>query len=392
MTEGTQKKIIALVKGALTDECVNLPDKIDLPRLYKFATRQNVISLLYYGLVNCGFDAQGADVEQFFVSTCQYLVMSEQQDDHIQVLFKEFEDNQIDYLPLKGILLRKLYPRPEMRAMGDADVLIKVEQYDKIKPIMQSLGYTEGVESDHELVWHKDSVVVELHKRLIPSYNKDYYKYFGDGWSKAEKCSDSTRYQMSAEDNFIYLLTHFAKHYRDGGIGIKHLVDIKLYLDKYSLDFDYLKEQFEALKLWEFFNNVRKTVAVWFDGAEEDEITRAITDKILLGGAFGTNEAHSTSAALKRRKQGQKNIRTSRFFASVFPPYKNMCLLFPSLKKVPFLLPFYWIWRVIYTAFNKKRVLTKHYNAIKDMSPEKITQYEKELNTVGLDYRFEEDD
>jgi hypothetical protein len=50
------------------------------------------------------------------------------------------------------------------------------------------------------------------------------------------------------------------------------------------------------------------------------------------------------------------------------------------------------VWRVIYTAFNKKGIITKRYNAIKDMTPERIIQYENELNLVGLDYRFEEDD
>jgi hypothetical protein len=188
------------------------------------------------------------------------------------------------------------------------------------------------------------------------------------------------------------LFTHFAKHYRDSGIGIKHLIDIKLYLEQNELDYEYLQQQLEKLKLWEFFNNVKKTIAVWFDGLESDEITCAITDKILLGGAFGTKEAYNTSAALKQRKQGQKNVRTSRFLISVFPPYKNMCLLFPSLKKVPLLLPFYWVWRVIYTAFNKKGTLAKHYNAIKALSPENLEQYERELNAVGLYYCFEEDD
>lgn len=31
-----------------------------------------------------------------------------------------------------------------------------------------------------------------------------------------------------------------------------------------------------------------------------------------------------------------------------------------------------------------------HYNEIKGLSPEQLSQYEKELNSVGLDYHFEE--
>ena len=46
-------------------------------------------------------------------------------------------------MPLKGCNMKALYPSPELRVMGDADILIRVEQYDRIRPIIQSLGFEE---------------------------------------------------------------------------------------------------------------------------------------------------------------------------------------------------------------------------------------------------------
>ena len=63
-----------------------------------------------------------------------------------------FEKNGIAHMPLKGILMKQLYPRPDMRIMGDADILIRVEQYEKIKPLLEELGFAEKLESDHELI------------------------------------------------------------------------------------------------------------------------------------------------------------------------------------------------------------------------------------------------
>ncbi len=392
MTENAKKAIIALVKSAITGQPCEVPSDVDLVRLYKFARKQNIIPLMYYGMVNSGFGVDTEIGEQFFLTTCQYISVAEQQDSCIASLLEEFDRESVKYMPLKGTTLRALYPKSEMRAMGDSDILIDLAQYDVIKPIMERLGYAEGVESDHELVWLRDCVCIELHKRLIPSYNKDYYAYFGDGWNKAEPIGNSTRYSMSDEDNLIYLLTHFAKHFRDGGIGIKHLVDIKLYLDQKTLDFEYLGQQFEKLKLWEFFKNLRRTIEVWFDGAVEDEVTVAITERILSGGAFGQASLYKASDTLKKQKSGKNRNRFQRFMLTVFLPYKNMCLLFPVLKKMPVLLPFFWVWRIIYTALNKKGTLTKHYNAIKSLSPENLEQYERELNAVGLYYCFEEED
>ena len=97
-----------------------------------------------------------------------------------------FEANGIDYLPLKGCILRSLYPSPELRSMGDIDILIKIEQYKQIRSLLTVHGFRKGYESDHEYAWDKNDVHIELHKRLIPSYNKDYYAYYGDGWQLAK--------------------------------------------------------------------------------------------------------------------------------------------------------------------------------------------------------------
>ncbi len=392
MAELSKKAVILLVKSALTGERYELPDDIDFNVLYSFALAQNIVPLIYYGMINCKPKGATDFEEQFFLTTCQCVVLAEQQNSYVEQLMSEFDRQAVRYMPLKGVLLRRLYPQPHMRAMGDCDILIDVGQYDRIRPIMLQLGYTEDTESDHELIWHRDSVCIELHKRLIPSYNKDYYAYFGDGWNRARACGRGMCYKMSSEDELIYLITHFAKHYRDAGIGIRHLVDIKLYLDSIQLDNAYLEKQLKTLRLWEFFNNVSKTANVWFSGEQEDDATKRITEVIFSGGAFGTDEAHNMSSALKQRKTQKAKSRIARMFNKVFLPYKNMCLLFPFLKKVPCILPFLWVWRIIYTAFNKKGVLTKHYNSIKSLTPDNISQYESELNAVGLEYRFEEDD
>lgn len=392
MTEAFKTDVINLVNGALTGKsCVAL-DGLDYHKLDKLAAEHGIVVLIYYGLISAGLDPDSPEGINLFVKACQYISVAEIQDEALGALLNEFKAHNIDHMPLKGAVLRNIYPEASMRTMSDIDILIKVEQYDRIKPVMQALGYTEECESDHEFIWKKGSVCVELHKRLIPSYNKDYYAYFGDGWDKALPKGDGL-FSFSDEDELVYLLTHFAKHYRDGGIGIKHIADIKLFLDKKpELDKEYLEEQLRQLSLWEFYNNILDTIGVWFDGKQPTDVTKLITDTIFSSGAYGTAQAHSLSGALKSRKSGESKSRIKRVFNTVFLPYANMCLLFPSLKKCPVLLPFFWIWRIIYTALFKKGRLTKHYRTIKDLTPENINEYERRLHSVGLEYRFEEDD
>ena len=394
MTDINKSIAITLVNSALTGQPIELPDDLDYAELHRFAVRHNIVVLVYYGLVNSGMDPDSGDGLNFFISACQYISLAERQDACTTGLFEVFEEHGIDYMPLKGTVIKSLYPNPEMRAMGDADILIRKEQYEQIVELLEQSGYSFVKNSNNEYVWSKRDFCLELHRYLLSPEHQDYFRVIGDGWLFAQKTDSSKScYFMKNEDFFVHLVVHFAKHYRSSGIGIRHVTDIWLFLKAHpELDFEYVKCQLDKLKLTEFCDNIKKTAEVWFGGNEHDAVTELMTEKILQSGAFGTADSLRASHALKASKSGKNQNRFTRFVRTVFLPYRNMCLLFPVLKKVPVFLPFLWVWRIIYTAVNKKGRLTQHYNSIKSLSADNIKKYEQELQAVGLEYRFEEDD
>lgn len=385
--------VISLVKSAFTGEKAELPDDFDFARAYSLAKSHRVIPLLYYGIVNSEIELEANLNNKYFAATCQSIAVGEKQKFELSNLSEEFEKNGIDFMPLKGSVIRSLYPKQEMRSMGDADVLIHAEQYDKIVPILKNNGFTFVKENLNELSWEKLPFYIELHRYLVAPSHKDYFKILGNGWQLAKPSEGfKHRFEMSDEDFFVYLFAHFTKHYRSSGIGIKHMTDIWVYLKaKPDLDIQYIERELDKLKMLTFYKNVLRTVNAWFENAEFDDITYLITEKIFSSGAFGTRESYVKSNALKDLKSGEvKNIRGKRILNAVFLPYKNMCTLFPFLKKAPVFLPFMWVYRGAYTVFCKSGKITKRYNEIKGLTPEQLSQYEKELNSVGLDYRFEE--
>ena len=184
--DSKQRGVIDIVYSALTGEKISLPEDFDFLKGVKIARRHKIEVMFYYGALNCGFGQDEPLMQELFTLVCGNIAANEQQIYSVKEIFSAFDEQEIDYLPIKGVLLKNIYPKPEMRSMGDADILIKTQQYDKIKPIMVKLGYKKVTESDHEFIWKKNNINIELHKRLIPSYNKDYYSYFGDGWSLAK--------------------------------------------------------------------------------------------------------------------------------------------------------------------------------------------------------------
>lgn len=334
-----RKSLLLLIKSALTGEKCALPDNLDYQKICVMARTHGVSALVYYGAHNSGINVNREPFLALFSSVCGETMLSEKQLFELKRIENAFAAQSIDYMPLKGARLKSIYPKHEMRCMSDLDILIKLEQYPIITTIMEKLGYAHEVESDHELIWKKENIKVELHKRLIPSYNEDYYAYFGDGWNLARKVADSTRYKMSREDEFVFIFTHLCKHYRDSGIGLKHLIDIWVYKRAYQgLDFGYIKRELNQLKIYEFYKNVIKTVEVWFEGKCDDEKTAYITDVAFNNGEFLRKDAKVLSAALKEVNSGKsvKQIKRKRFFNTVFVPYKYMRDYYPVLKNFPF--------------------------------------------------------
>ncbi len=390
--ERFQKDMIGIVKAALLNEKYTLPEDFDFDSALKLAKKHGIIVMFYYGLLNCGVDESLPIMQQLFMITCQNVAVSERQMYAVREILAEFDKANIDYMPLKGTLLKSLYRKPEMRSMGDADILIKTEQHPEIEPIMSGLGFTPVVESNHEFIWKKPGVNIELHKRLIPSYNKDYYAYFGDGWRLA-KVKEGTRYSMTDEDQMIYLFTHYAKHYRDAGIGIRHIVDLWVYRkNKPFLDEEYIKKELERLKLFDFYTNTNKTLAVWFEGKEEDGVSDFITRIIFNSGVYGTREAKILSEAVKLSKShgSAENVQKSKYIRLIFPKFTDMSQKYTVLKKAPYLLPFFWVGRIFSVLLFKRDKIKYHQENVNKMNQENIDSYQNALNYVGLDFNFKE--
>jgi hypothetical protein len=386
-----QRNVISLIKSALTNEKVNISDDLDWQKVLRLSESHRIGIILYYGIVNLQIDLPKDVSEIFQRDTIRSFFISKNQVSAISQLLTEFENSGIDYMPVKGSVLKMLYPKPELRPMSDADILIRVEQYDKIKPVLEKLGYEFGAESLCEIIWKKKGkLYLELHKTLVPENVEDYYVHFGTGWENAVKSKGyNHKYELSPEDHYLFVFTHFARHYRAAGIGIKHFVDIWMYNKIYAnMDYDYINAKLEEIGLKEFHKNVLETLQVWFEDKENTEMSDFITSIIFSSGAFGIHSRAILSEAVKRKgKSGNiASAKRSKLLWMVFFPYKLMCLKYPILKKAPILLPFFWVVRILNVLLFKKGKVEKYWNNINTIEDKEVEEYRQALNFVGLDY------
>ncbi len=390
----TTQGIFLLIKSALTGERLTLPEKFDPEDGKMLIKKHQIGNMVYYGAVNCGIDPRTAFMRDLFMVTCKHLHISERQQWETDRIRTAFEESGIDHMPLKGVLMKQLYPRPDMRIMGDADILIRIEQYEKIKPILTALGFTEKLESDHELIWEKPNLYLELHKRVIPSYNYDYAAYFGDGWRLARPCADKQFcYEMSKEDQMIYMFTHFSKHYRDGGIGIRHLTDLYVYRRAYpNLNEAYIEKELKALQLDVFYKNICAVLEKVFENGSGNDATNIIIATILGSGVYGTKEKHIAASGAREKASGKsvKQVRRSRWLRLVLPPYRVMREKYPVLERTAILLPAMWVVRWVSALATKQQTIRTQSKQLQVMTENHVDNYEQALHAVGLAFNFEE--
>ncbi len=388
-TNPVQDTILSLLRSSMIGTEADVPDDVDWSEVVALSRKAQIETIVYDAICKnqCKIPAEQRARLRERILKC--MVRDQVQSDQQQKLIAAFEEKGIDYALLKGASIKHLYPDSLFRAMGDIDVLIRRDQYDTIKEIMDGMDYREWRETDHELIWVKPPFMcVELHKKIVPSVNKDFYAYYGNGWGKMKAVAGS-RHAMSPEDEFIYLLMHFSKHYRDGGIGIRHLVDLWIYQKAHpELDETYIMEELGKLRLDQFYRNVVDTANVWFYGAEETVATRVITGTIFQSGSFGNKEKSDYARALKAEgKYGSAALaKVMSTWNLIFMSPSRLKVKYPVLKEKTYLIPIYAVRRWWEAVFYKRNNIRIEAKRLRRINKKDIRHYREELAKVGLDY------
>lgn len=386
--DAIQKDVITLIHSAVTGEARPLSADFDLEKVTPYIKKHHILPLVYEGARICGVESPA--MMRLFTGYCKAMQISEGQMRELDKILQAFEKADIDYMPLKGCRMKHLYPKQELRMMGDADVLIRLEQYDRIAPIMEQLGFDAIDETDHELIWNNHSLQVELHKRMVPSHNKDYFAYYGDGWQLA-KVHDGHYFRMTPEDEWIYQLTHFAKHFRDGGIGCRHVLDLWMYYkENPGMNEKYIEGELRSLDLLEFYWNVCRLTRFWFEDGPEDDVVLLMSDYIMASGSWGHLEERVRSITIREKKHSAVafNVKLVYIWQLLFPPASMLRRKYTILQKAPWMLPVVWLIRPFYKVLFERKSLDKRKKEMNVLDKNSVNQHHEMLKAMGIDYHF----
>ncbi len=174
------------------------------------------------------------------------------------------------YMPLKGAVLKDLYPAYGIRQMGDRDILIDPDRAEDVRKIMESLDFTteEYGKVHHDCYIKLPVSHFEMHRQLCDAMpGKQITEYYADVKSRLLKDEGNAYgWHFSPEDFYLYMVVHENKHYSSNGTGLRSLLDTYVYLKNVELDFEYVDAEAKKLGVAEFEKANRELAMHLFGG------------------------------------------------------------------------------------------------------------------------------
>ncbi|MBE6965535.1 MAG: hypothetical protein E7441_05820 [Ruminococcaceae bacterium] len=382
--------IFSLIRSAITGEL--LPERENsslelmrfIDKIYMLASKHDLLPIISFALYKNGLLDKDSETGRKFIDAQMLAVYRfENMRVEFERLCETFEKHKIQFLPLKGSVLREYYPEPWMRTSCDMDVLVKPLDLDKaIEVLEKENGCVFVSKTPHDVTLHSETgVCIELHFELIENGRvAKSTKLLSEIWENAEPIeSGKFHMKMSSEMFMFYHVAHMAKHFLTGGCGIRPFVDLWILKKTFALDYEKLNQMMKDCGLVEFNFKCNELCDVWFGAKEHSELTRKMQDYILHAGVYGSFENRITV------EKSKGEFKQKRFLQVMFLPYCNLCEIYPILKKIPILFPFYQVVRW-FRFFNKKKrnKLITIVSLPKQVSEEKIQSVSELLLELGL--------
>lgn len=276
-------------------------------------------------------------------------------------IFDELDALGIDYMPLKGLIIKNYYPKESMRQMSDNDILFDYSRRNDVAAMMKDFGYKSTATGENSDDYFKAPYsTFEFHRTLFFEEH-DFCPVFDDLWDRAYKDDEhSNMYHMGLDDVYIYSVCHMYKHFSTAGCGIRFLADNYLFLKKENdnLNWDFINSFFDKYGILEYEQKSRALAFKLFDEEPLNDDDYELLEVFINYGIYGSGKIKLTKSLEQMADGGSIESAKKKYLLSrLFPPKQKMIADFRVLEKRPYLLPLYYILRLFRGLFNSKKTL-----------------------------------
>lgn len=361
------KELLALLKDARLNKKSKYR-KLNYEKLYQLSYQHQVSALIY----NQIFDFPDFPLElknHWKSNAIKINAFQTMKTIKLLEIYRKFIEAHLKVIVVKGIICRSLYPQPDNRQSNDEDLYVQIKDFNKVKDILLQEGFTIFHESKDVTTFldYTSGLSIELHTSLFSKDSKAYGKYqdlFDHAFEHTmiHQISGVDILSLDYDYHLLFLILHFVKHFLHSGVGIRQILDIIMYAEKYE-QYIHWSKIFEILKYLQIYDLMVNIFLIARDYLEFDcknipyqdiEIDdyQDLLSDIINAGIFGqsSNERiHSSTITLNALQDGNTNI-----LKSIFPSFTEMKGKYEYLHSFPFLLPVAYISRIYHYLIKKQ--------------------------------------
>ena len=228
------------------------------PGIIDTALRHNLGPMLFHNIGKKA--ALPGDFEHLRQSARQAVMTFLAQDSARWTINEAFQSANISCIWVKGsALAHTVYPAPELRPMGDLDVLVPGDDFEQAQHVLEDLGYRQSdhaklifppafaAKDDHHTVLKGGAggdIVVELHWRLLTEMQlaSDQGAWF---WKQRQQVQiqGHTLTTLQPEAHLLYLCAHALLQHGEAQSLLMHYLDLHLIISHSPINWTRLIEQ-----------------------------------------------------------------------------------------------------------------------------------------------------
>ncbi len=370
-----QTEIEEDLKPHFTDEVIE--------KLFKIAKMHDVLQIVSDVLFKNGLLPQNAEItkkyqKQQLNALGRYLKLEQE----LQKICELFEKNAVEFIPLKGAVLRKYYPEPYMRTSCDIDILVHEHELKRaISLIVSELNYKANDTVDYHDVslFSPNGVLLELHYNLKEK-RENLDKLLVEVWNYTINTENGQYYKLEEPEFYIFHhVAHMVNHFLRGGCGIRAFIDL-FFIEKHlKYDYEKLHALLKESQTEAFYNTALKCTDVWFSSKPSCETVDLVEAFVLKGGSYGTKENRINV------ENNVKGGKLSYLLSRIFVPYNSLKYKYVILQKHKILLPLMWVVNIFsYLSPERRKRAKKELELHKNISASSESKMSAMLKELGI--------
>ena len=355
-----QQALLLLVRSSLWGEKLILESDIDWEKLDAIANEQAVVAFAYDGARYADVVVPNNIMQKWRGKLLAGVARNEKLLKAQDEVLGWFAEAEIPAVILKGSSVARYYPQPDLRVLGDIDVLVDKSHVNKAKELLEQHGYALH-ESDHEfhMGFGRPGAYVELHYHVTKLPNNsagDVVRAVTARFLDALGQGQVAQHEfpvLSESDQAFSLLLHMIRHMFESGIGLRQVCDWMMYVsDADAQAFaEHTVPMLEKCGLLQYakiatsacvrYLGLPAEKAQWCAVVSKEEC-QAFLESVFSNGNMGQANKHSLGSLFV--DVGSMKTEDTTAAAIISNLNKLAYKQLPISKKCKALLPVYWVY------------------------------------------------